>query len=290
MHESWTFIADWIVATRAFERASAWIVSLSKFRFGNFDANFDASFGAWVRRKAWMNRTVSVEISKSFNIPGDKATVEPASSVFMFFAIPAWVKIEGRSWRLKGKKRAITYQNSFEKFCSTCAQAELRWFYPPVRLHRRDQSNTHPRDTHKFETYPPPFRFCPFQNHFQITYSLKPLINFSACQKRASSRTKNASNWKASTLTWHPKFKKYVTHELSEQLTKQKGAIHGAFVWTVVGFASVFTAHHLFPGFQWVLYVFSDIRRQTLALKGLLTISCKRDRLFFRLIHTQAQV
>jgi len=149
---------------------------------------------------------------------------------------------------------------------------------------------THPCDTHKFETYPPPFRFCPFQNHFQITYSLKPLINFSACQKRASSRTKNASNWKASTLTWHPKFKKYVTHELSEQLTKQKGAIHGAFVWTVVGFASVFTAHHLFPGFQWVLYVFSDIRRQTLALKGLLTISCKRDRLFFRLIHTQAQV
>ena len=143
MHESWTFIADWIVATRAFERASAWIVSLSKFRFGNFDANFDASFGAWVCRKAWMNRTVSVEISESFNVPGDKATVEPASSIFMFFAIPAWVKIEGRSWRLKGKKRAITYQNSFEKFCSTCAQAELRWFYPPVHLHWRDQSNTH---------------------------------------------------------------------------------------------------------------------------------------------------
>ncbi|WFD32389.1 hypothetical protein MSPP1_003435 [Malassezia sp. CBS 17886] len=43
----------------------------------------------------------------------------------------------------------------------------------------------------------------------------------------------------------------------------QEGAFRGAAVWTVIGGTAVLFANYLYPGF----------RRQTLALKGLLTVS-----------------
>ncbi|WFD38874.1 uncharacterized protein MJAP1_001839 [Malassezia japonica] len=53
--------------------------------------------------------------------------------------------------------------------------------------------------------------------------------------------------------------------------TQKSGAIRGAVVWSVVGATGVFMAHHIFPGFK----------RQTLALKGLLTISAASIGLVF---------